>query len=173
MNSKIKYSGQFMENQIQKGTAEYPNGTKYVGEFKFNKPNGVGTLEYSSGGKFTGNFVDGFEFGEGLCIKPNGTSIKCVMLKKDSYLGDNKYKIFFEKKFTTQQNNFTDPENELKNIFIKMAQDECSVTDSFKILEQKIDIIELDLNPAFAGIDGKNVNVILGIKGIINCVWNN
>ena len=31
----------------------------------------------------------------------------------------------------------------------------------------------LYLNPAFAGIDGKNVNVILGIKGTINCVWNN
>tara|TARA_B100000029_G_scaffold507764_1_gene593123 strand:- start:1672 stop:2919 length:1248 start_codon:yes stop_codon:yes gene_type:complete len=173
LKSNIKYTGQFIKNQISKGTAEYPNKTKYIGEFKYNKPNGFGTLEYSNGGKFTGKFEDGYEYGEGVCIKPNGDSVNCIMIKKDNYLGDNKYTISFERKFKAKKNDFTSAENELKNYFLNEAKNECSITENFNISEQKIEIIEIDLNPAFAGIDGTNTEVILGIKGIVSCIWPN
>ncbi len=36
----------------------YPNGDKYVGEFKDGKEHGQGTLTFPDGGKYVGEFKD-------------------------------------------------------------------------------------------------------------------
>ena len=41
------------------GTFTWPDGEKYVGEWKDNKRNGQGTYTFPSGNKYVGEFKDG------------------------------------------------------------------------------------------------------------------
>ena len=43
----------------------YPNGAKYVGEFKNGKRHGQGILTYSDGAKYVGEFKNGKQHGHG------------------------------------------------------------------------------------------------------------
>ena len=47
------------EKKIGQGTRTYPNGEKYVGEFKNGIQNGQGTLTFPNGKKFKGKWKDG------------------------------------------------------------------------------------------------------------------
>ena len=51
----------------------WPDGDKYVGEFKDDKPSGQGTYTYSSGHKYVGKFKDGQKHGKGVMTFPDGT----------------------------------------------------------------------------------------------------
>lgn len=48
------------------------DGTKYVGEFLNNIPDGRGVTSYSSGAKYIGEFKDGQRHGDGTYYYPNG-----------------------------------------------------------------------------------------------------
>ena len=164
------HSGQFKNGTIIEGTSIYSNGSKYVGEFQFNKPHGQGTFTYSSGGKYTGQFVDGYEYGDGICIKPNGSSIKCKMENRDIYLGNNKYKISYSKGFLIKKNDFT-AEKKMKDDFIEKASTICSITGNFDTSDQEIKVLEIDETPAFAGWDGQSIKITMGVEAIIECKW--
>ena len=55
-----------------KGTFEFTDGDKYVGEFKDGKENGQGTKTYSYGSVYVGEFKDGWENGQGTLTYDNG-----------------------------------------------------------------------------------------------------
>jgi len=68
-----KYVGNFKDNKRNGyGTLTHSNGAKYVGNFKDDLPNGYGTLTYSHGSKYVGNFKNGKENGYGTLTYSNG-----------------------------------------------------------------------------------------------------
>ena len=56
------------------GTYTYPDGRKYVGEYKYGQPNGHGTLTWSDVEKYVGEFKDG---------KPNGQGTKIFLMVRN------------------------------------------------------------------------------------------
>ena len=54
------------------GTLTFPDGKKYVGEFKDGKRNGQGTFTWPSGTKYVGEFKDGKMHGKGILTSPDG-----------------------------------------------------------------------------------------------------
>ena len=54
------------------GIYTFPDGTKYVGEFKDNKPNGQGTEIYPDGEKYEGEWKNGKKCGYGIYSIPDG-----------------------------------------------------------------------------------------------------
>ena len=62
------------------GTLTYPNGDRYVGEFRDDKCNGQGTFTFSNGDKYVGEFRDDKINGHGTHTCSNG----------DKYIGEGK-----------------------------------------------------------------------------------
>ena len=71
------------------GTFTWPDGRKYVGQYKNDKKEGYGEFEWSDGKKYKGNWLNGKQNGEGYfynsntktwkkCIVQNGKKIKWV-----------------------------------------------------------------------------------------------
>ena len=54
------------------GTKTWPDGRKYVGEFKYDKRNGLGTLTGPDGDRYVGEFKDGKANGQGTYTFPDG-----------------------------------------------------------------------------------------------------
>lgn len=54
------------------GTYQYPNGNKYIGNFKLGKPNGTGILYCANGNKYIGHWEDNWQQGEGKFIYNEG-----------------------------------------------------------------------------------------------------
>ena len=54
-----KYIGKFVDGKILKGTAIYPGGAKYIGEFKDYFPHGYGTFVWANGEKYYGQWQNG------------------------------------------------------------------------------------------------------------------
>lgn len=54
------------------GTKIFPDGSKYVGEFKNGMPNGQGVVTTLFGKKYVGEFVNGFPHGQGIFTSPDG-----------------------------------------------------------------------------------------------------
>jgi hypothetical protein len=54
------------------GTVTSTDGSKYVGEFRNNKPNGQGTLTWANGSKYVGGFSDGKMKGQGTLTFADG-----------------------------------------------------------------------------------------------------
>ena len=55
-----------------KGTYIYPDGSKYVGQFKNERMDGHGTLTSQDGAKYVGEFQDNKLNGHGILVRPNG-----------------------------------------------------------------------------------------------------
>ena len=73
-------------------TKKYPDGAKYIGEFKDDKYHGQGTLKFADGEKYIGEFKDDKRHGQGTYTSPDGTKYvgewkdgKVVKWKKYSY----------------------------------------------------------------------------------------
>jgi hypothetical protein len=54
------------------GAEIYPDGSKYVGEFKDGKEDGRGILTYPDGSRYVGEFKDDMKNGQGIYTAPNG-----------------------------------------------------------------------------------------------------
>ena len=55
-----------------RGTFTYPDGRKYVGDWKNGKFHGQGTYTFSNGRKYVGEYKDGKKNGQGTFTFPNG-----------------------------------------------------------------------------------------------------
>ena len=86
-----KYVGDFKYGKINGlGTMSYSDGSKYVGEFKYGKINGLGTMIYADGSKYVGEFKDSNMSGRGTMTYADGS--KYVGEFKDSlYFGYGNY----------------------------------------------------------------------------------
>ena len=72
-----KYVGEFQNNKPDgQGTLTWSNGSKYVGEFRDGKQNGQGTLAWADGSKYVGAFTDGTMSGQGTMFARDGTITK-------------------------------------------------------------------------------------------------
>ena len=67
-----KHGSKFVGEWNGQGTFTYPDGTKYVGEFKWGIKHGRGTITYSDGRKYEGEFKDGKRNGHGTLTFSNG-----------------------------------------------------------------------------------------------------
>lgn len=67
-----KYEGLFKAGKILKGTALFPGGAKYVGEFQNYKPHGYGNFAWTNGDKYFGEWKDGKTHGNGTKIWSDG-----------------------------------------------------------------------------------------------------
>tara|TARA_Y100000590_G_C15678560_1_gene998924 strand:+ start:499 stop:1782 length:1284 start_codon:yes stop_codon:yes gene_type:complete len=67
-----KYDGLFKNGKIVKGTALFPGGAKYVGEFKNFKPHGFGNFAWTNGDKYFGEWIDGKSHGNGTKMWNDG-----------------------------------------------------------------------------------------------------
>ena len=123
-------------------------------------------MTYANKGKFTGQFIDGFEYGEGRCFKPDGSMSICVIKDREIYLGKNKYKIFIIGDWHKIEAQIKSRDN-LINLFNIQAAEFCSYTGAgnFKTLKRETAIEEVDETPAF----GTEAKVRIGINGVIEC----
>ena len=63
---------QCISGDCKNGFGKYDYGfAVYEGNFKSEKPSGKGTMDYGNGEKFVGNFIDGQENGDGVLYKKN------------------------------------------------------------------------------------------------------
>ena len=63
------------------GTSTWPDGAKYVGEFKNDKRHGQGTFTWPDKDKYVGEFKDGLKSGQGTLIYADG----------EKYVGEFEY----------------------------------------------------------------------------------
>jgi len=73
-----KYIGEFKDGFFEdrqpngQGSITYPNGRKYVGEWKDGLPNGQGTDNFPDGKMYVGQYKDGEYHGQGTFTSYNG-----------------------------------------------------------------------------------------------------
>ena len=67
-----KIVGTWQNNEIVEGTFTKPDGTQYIGQWKFRERNGKGTLTFPDGRKYIGEFKGGERTGQGTLIYPDG-----------------------------------------------------------------------------------------------------
>ena len=147
------------------------NGEKYVGEFKDGKRHGEGTYTYSDGSAYIGKFIAGHEHGEGECISKDGSSTKCTMDIKDS-TGKNTKNISIAAEKWVRLSQYKSNKGKGKKIMNKLKTDFdneavalCASTGSYKVIEKKIEVLEIDETPAY-GLEPK---LQLAINGVIEC----
>ena len=68
-----KYVGEYRDDKrTGQGTLTWANGDKYVGQFQDGKRTGQGTYTWANGDKYVGQFQDGKRTGQGTFTRPNG-----------------------------------------------------------------------------------------------------
>ena len=69
-----KYVGEFRDGKRHgQGTYTFQEGDTYVGEWKYGEENGQGTFTYPDGGKYVGRWKDDKRNGQGTLTLPNGS----------------------------------------------------------------------------------------------------
>jgi len=166
-----KYIGTFKDDKRQgEGTFIEVDGSKYSGQWKNDKRHGKGTLVYSDGKTYVGQFVDGEEHGIGTCYEQDGSSVEC---KKDiSATGRDVRNILITWKKWIKISEYDLSTGKAKLAIEKLKIDFqnkatvlCSSAGNFKILEKKIEIIEIDETPAY----GLETVIKIGLSGVVEC----
>ena len=86
-----KYVGEFKEYAKHgKGTTNWPDGAKYVGEYTNGKKNGQGTFTFPDGTKYVGEYKDGIQDGYGTMFWADG-GVWVGQWKSDKWLAGEKY----------------------------------------------------------------------------------
>ena len=86
-----KYVGEFKEYAKHgKGTTNWPDGAKYVGEYTNGKKHGQGTFTFPNGTKYAGEYKDGIQDGYGTMFWADG-GVWVGQWKSDKWLGGKKY----------------------------------------------------------------------------------
>ena len=171
-----EYAGGFKNDEPHgQGTFIYPDGSKYFGQYKDGKRHGEGTLTYSDGKTYMGQFAAGLPYGQGICINLDGSSVECTMLKMEKVgtgAGKNRRSIAIEAKKWVKLSEYESVSgkgkkviDQLGNDFSKKASELCSSTGNFKVLEKRIEILEIDETPAF-GLEPK---IKMGVNGVVEC----
>ncbi len=87
------------------GTYQYPNGDKYIGDFRQGSPNGRGILYFANGNKYLGDWENNFRQGEGKFIFQVG-HIYEGHFKRSQFFGKGKMDFANGDKYTGDwQNN--------------------------------------------------------------------
>ena len=170
-----EYFGKFKNNKPHgQGTFAYTDGSKYVGEWKDGKMHGQGTMTYSNGASFMGEFVAGLKRGIGVCMNQDGSNMDCKYLEdEDSGEGKNRQSIIIEAKKWVKLNEYETTSGKGKKIldqlerdFILRASELCVSTGNYKVLEKRIDVLEIDETPAF----GTEPKIKIAINGVVDCI---
>ena len=172
-----KYSGQFKNDKLNgEGTLFYPDGKKYVGEFLNGKRHGEGTFSYSDGTAYIGKFIAGKEEGTGECIAKDGSSKKCKSktdTQAQDFSGKNTRNISIVSKKWVRISQYESNTkggrkimDKLKTDFETKAIQLCGSNDNFKVLQKKIEIVDLDETPAY----GLETKIQLAINGVVECI---
>ncbi|MBK7870975.1 MAG: caspase family protein [Saprospiraceae bacterium] len=69
------------------GIFAYPNGSKYEGQFRNGKPEGIGTFFYINNDRYQGSFKSGFPHGNGILYKADGQTKKGLW-RDGEYIGE-------------------------------------------------------------------------------------
>ena len=175
-NDGREYLGDFKNDKLHGvGTLYYPDGKKYVGEFINGKRHGEGTFTYPDGTAFIGKFIAGQQQGLGECIAADGSSIPCE-IKTDTqakdFSGKDTKNISIEAKkwvrvsqYETNTKKGKKIMDQLKADFDSKALELCSQNSNYKVLEKKIEIIDIDETPAY----GLETKLKIGITGAVEC----
>ena len=174
------YIGQFKNDKRHgQGTAKLPDGSIYVGEWKNGEKHGEGKQTFSSGEIHLGQFVNG-AIVKGVAKYPDGSKYegefefgKPKKKNEDQIEIKKGYRILVSSKKVTRtgwvkEKNRLPVEEKLKRYFNKEASRICSSTGQFKILKQKIEILELREISKFLSDEKSNV-YRLGIDGEVAC----
>ena len=88
--SSVSWSNCIGDCANGQGTYTWPDGEKYVGQFKDDKSNGQGTLTLADGRKYVGQFKDGKSNGQGTLNWPDGQKY-VGQWKDDKFDGQGTY----------------------------------------------------------------------------------
>ena len=172
-----KYLGAFKDDKMHgKGTYLYPDGKTYVGEFINGKRHGDGTFTYPDGTAYIGNFIAGKEQGMGECISKEGSSVPCKS-KEDTqekdFSGKDTLNILIVAKKWVRISQYETNTKKGKKIMDKLkvdfetkALELCVSKGNYKVLDKKIEVLEIDETPAY----GLETKLKIGIKGVIECI---
>ena len=176
-NDGRKYLGNFKNDKLHgEGTLFYLDGSKYVGQFQNGKRHGDGTFTFADGSAYLGKFIDGKEHGTGECISIDGLSVPCLSKKEvraKDFTGRDTRKISIEAKkwirisqYEANSKKGKKIMDKLKNDFEIKASELCSPKENYKVLEKKIEVLEINETPAY-GLEAK---LKIGINGVVECI---
>lgn len=77
-NTGDLFEGEYSYGNMLKGTYVFPNGDKYVGEFKNSSFNGKGIYYYKNGDKLECEFINGLAHGKGRMSSANGSIMEGI-----------------------------------------------------------------------------------------------
>jgi len=172
-----KYLGDFKNDKLHgQGTLFYINGKKYVGGFIDGKRHGEGTFTFSDGSAYIGKFIAGKEQGIGVCVSTDGLSVKCKNKKETqtkNFSGKDIRKISIVAKKWLRMSHYSNNIKKAKKVKDKLLADFnaeafqlCSPKSNYKILDKKIEVLEIDETPAY-GLEPK---VQLVVNGVVECI---
>jgi len=81
-----RYVGEFKDDQRTRGTFTYRGGEQYVGDFRDGQRNGRGTFTFPDGRKYVGEFKDGDYHGLGTLYAPDGSVMQAGLWENDKFV---------------------------------------------------------------------------------------
>lgn len=94
-------NAQCLEGNCQngRGTYQFDNGNKYVGDFKKSMMNGKGTMYFTNGNRYNGDWEGGFREGSGIYYFSNG-NVYTGSFKKNRFVGQGSMTFVSGNKYT-------------------------------------------------------------------------